>query len=120
MMLIEFHMRPKPKQRPRHNAEGDTYTPDATKTAEEEIALTTRTYMNAEGESTLQGDVWIDVDFDMKGYRRADLDNLVKLLLDGLQKGGAYTDDKQVTVIKARVRYGCEENLIRCWIGAVE
>jgi len=118
MILLQFNMRPEPKERPRLGRNDRAYTPKKTAAAESFIAMVTRTEMNRRDVPAFQGDVGLDIEFDRTGYKRADIDNMVKLLMDGLQKGGAYLDDKQVTSIKARVRYGCKTNLIRVFIGA--
>jgi Holliday junction resolvase RusA-like endonuclease len=97
--------RPKSKDRPRMTRRGRAYTPEATTLAEERIA-------EAYDGPLFDGPVVVEVDYGFK-YQTitvrswpedepapkwlGDVDNLIKLTLDGLQKpGGAIKDDRQV------------------------
>jgi len=47
--------------------------------------------------------------------RKGDIDNLIKTVLDGLTKGGAWDDDRQVAAISAKfltVAAGSEQTTI--------
>ena len=102
--------RPKSKDRPRMTRRGRAYTPAATSQAEQAIA-------DAYGGPRFEGPVVVEVDYWFTGQTitikdwadvygeddcplpkwQADVDNLLKLTLDGLQRpGGALVDDKQV------------------------
>jgi Holliday junction resolvase RusA-like endonuclease len=83
------------------------YTPQQTKDYEDEIAS------HWDGPE-FTGPVHVDMKFSKDGIHvtvsdalegslslRADIDNYVKSLLDGLQKGGAFPNDRQVVSIKA-------------------
>ena len=92
---------PVPKQRPRVS-NGHAYTPARTRAWEQEIGWMAR----AVGMEPMAGDVGITLRFQRKGRVRADLDNLVKAVLDGLN-GIAFGDDRQIIELVADVHYGC-------------
>lgn len=76
------------KARPRVNrATGRWYTPKATVAYEDAIAWHTRSLR-------LRGPVSVSIVFYTR--RHADLDNLAKAVLDGMQKGGGLENDSQV------------------------
>lgn len=50
----------------------------------------------------LEGPLAIDIGFHPPDRRRRDIDNLLKSLLDALQRGGAYADDNQLADIRLR------------------
>lgn len=99
------------KQRPRHTANGSTYTPPRTRKAEEQIAkqfvAKAGTYWaNFEGEVRMQVYSWRRLAKSNPKYwaGRADLgkpdaDNIEKLVMDALQ-GVAYRDDSQITDLR--------------------
>jgi Holliday junction resolvase RusA-like endonuclease len=94
---------PKAKERPRFNrATGGVYTPAATKKAELEIAEAFR----KETEQMFDSNVSIEMFFYTFAKTKRDLDNMVKLVLDGLNKV-AYPDDYAVISITAQ-RYKVE------------
>ena len=83
---------PVAKGRPRKGLNGHIYTPARTRAAEAEIAW----YAHAAGER-FAGPVRVAIDF----YGgRGDVDNLAKLVLDGLQKGELLRNDSQVTKLE--------------------
>jgi Holliday junction resolvase RusA-like endonuclease len=94
---------PRSKERPRLNRKtGGVYTPVATVKAEREVAAAYREVAAAYGHALpLAGDVTVDMVFYTHSKTRRDLDNMVKLVLDGLN-GVAYEDDFQVWAITAR------------------
>jgi Holliday junction resolvase RusA-like endonuclease len=103
--------RPKSKDRPRMTRRGRTYTPEATTNAEKAIAA-------AYDGPLFEGPVVVEIEYSLKGQTItirdwpedspapkwvADVDNLIKLTLDGLQReGGALTNDKQVLCVTGR------------------
>ena len=89
---------PIPKARPRLGRHGKTYTPSRTTTWEEQVGWT---YREAQGPE-FHGSVHVTLRFRRKSRRRADLDNLIKSVLDGLN-GVAWQDDSQVKCIEADV-----------------
>ena len=103
-MLIRFEVegQPYPKQRPRHNRHGKTYTPSKTKGFEKEIGWYAR--MAMAGGMPLSGNVALVLDIRRKGKRRADVDNILKAVKDGMN-GIVYNDDQQVILELAGVRY---------------
>lgn len=112
--MIEFRITvpetPKSKGRPRLGRRGRVYTPVATHEAEQRIA---EIWRSLEGPK-FEGPVELEVDF-YKGKSeiivkvsndiplsglRGDIDNYVKLVMDGLN-GVAWDDDKQVVLVYA-------------------
>lgn len=84
--------------------EHGTYTPSRTAQWEELVGWS---YKEAGGRM-MKGQVALYVTFRRKGQRRADIDNMIKSLVDGLN-GVAYEDDQQVRRLVADVVYGCDE-----------
>lgn len=87
---------PKSKQRPRVTARG-TYTPEETREAEHKVRAA---WQKTQAEPfTYQ--VVASIDFFNGNRRRRDLDNMAKLVLDGLNKV-AYADDHQIVALQLR------------------
>ena len=87
---------PVPKARPRLGANGNIYTPKETKDYEDIVAW------HAKKLPRYKGNLLLEVAFFCSSRRKTpDLDNLLKSLIDGLQKGGAIKDDVQVSRINA-------------------
>lgn len=113
MTHIKFEIPPRPKARPRF-ANGHAYTPKLTSDYEYTIA---QEYLLKNGKKYL-GPVSIFITFNyriansrIKTLRngdicteKADIDNLVKAVLDGLN-GVAFLDDKQVYKIVAEKKW---------------
>ena len=92
--------RPVPKARPRLGMRGKTayiYTPQRTKEYEELVGWTAK----AAGCKPLEGPVEVELWCYTKG--RADVDNLSKSILDGLN-GIAFEDDSQVVDLHVHKR----------------
>lgn len=106
-----FHVaaKPRPKGRPRF-AKGRAYTPSETVAFENAVAAAWR----ASGGPLFTGPVEVELELaadgvdivvreldpEMKGSLRGDIDNYVKSCLDGLN-GMAFVDDKQVLLLRA-------------------
>ena len=103
MTTITVPGNPTPKGRPRHTKGGHTYTPRQTREAEATIGWL---YRQAQGEHH-DGEVQVNIHYVMANRRRVDIDNLIKLTLDGLN-GFAYKDDAQVVRIQATKEVGAE------------
>ena len=121
MYHITIDGKPQPKERPKvYNGHG--ITPTRTRQYEQRIAAEWR----AKGFPTLDGPVRLDVEFYFpipQGWSkkkkeqaklhyivpavRPDLDNLVKIIQDGLN-GIAYEDDKQVVMVWSQKLYDDE------------
>lgn len=124
---------PKPKARARtvrnkNTGFVQTFTPDATVNWEQSIGWQVKQalawiHTNHPGELELPfaGRVMVDMRFNMKRpaslpkkveypMKGADVDNLVKCVLDGLQNVNVLTDDKIVTDISARKRFADAEH----------
>ncbi len=96
--------RPRPKGRPRMSKRGRVYTPKETVEAE-------KRYIDAVGDNppVFDGPVYVEMLFgkestqihiksvpDWKTSLRGDIDNYVKLALDGVQRAGVIVNDRQV------------------------
>lgn len=90
---------PAPKERPRF-ANGRAYTPVSTKKAEAHLASEWRK-AGMPVHTVGARPFWLYVDFFMPKHGKPDVDNLVKLVLDGLN-GVAYEDDRQCMGVTAR------------------
>jgi Holliday junction resolvase RusA-like endonuclease len=86
------------KERPKRGANGNWYTPNKTRAAEDVVAWYARKYIHG----AFVGDVRVTLTFCTD--RPIDLDNAIKGTLDGLQRGGAFVNDRQVRVIQAELR----------------
>ena len=89
------------KGRPRFSKTGHAYTPKATKDAQVRVA---EAY---EGEM-FTGNVGVELHFFQGSRARKDIDNMVKLVLDGLN-GVAWPDDLAVSVCLARRVYTAKD-----------
>lgn len=108
---IVFPFRSKPKQRPRMSKKSRrAYTPQETKDFERRVA----DHYIAEGAPQFDTPVHLEVVFtkdtmevtisslpNSKTTIRSDIDNALKSLMDGLQLGGAFTNDRLVHSVKA-------------------
>ena len=100
--------RPVPKGRPRMSRKGRVYTPETTKEAEQ-------LYVDSVSDApSFDGPVYITLTFTadctevkiqtVEGWKsplRGDLDNYIKLALDGIQKAGIIANDRQVVGVHA-------------------
>lgn len=99
---------PKSKSRPQFRRTGKAYTPASTRKAEKAVAECCDRDRESRGfTSPPDGEHTIGVSmiFHLKSKRKRDIDNLVKLVLDGLN-GHAWADDSQVSEIYARLVHG--------------
>lgn len=85
---------PVPKQRPRHDADGHTFTPKATKAAEKVVRQAFQQAMPG-WEAEPDWTYGVLIDFRTRGGSQADLDNATKLMWDALNKV-FWADDIQV------------------------
>ncbi|ADQ41562.1 endodeoxyribonuclease RusA [Caldicellulosiruptor acetigenus I77R1B] len=92
---IEIVARPVPKARPRLGANGRMYTPKETKEFEELVGWCTRSVVKKPVEKPVK------VNIDVFTKSRADIDNIAKAILDGLN-GVAFLDDRQVVELRIR------------------
>jgi crossover junction endodeoxyribonuclease RusA len=101
---------PVEKGRPKftvRNGHAAAYTPKATQQGEQHVAAC---YRLAAGWHDIDPLAWYRVDavFYLPDRRRRDVDNLLKLLLDGLN-GVAWKDDAQVMMACGRKVLACPE-----------
>ena len=109
--VVEFIIegRPKPKGRPRMTRRGRVYTPAETIEAEELYETTVKgKYEPYEGPVSVilkfsQDNTYVHISSagDWKSPLRGDLDNYIKLALDGIQRAGLIKNDKQVVHVDA-------------------
>lgn len=99
MIVFTVNGQPIPKARPRVGKHS-TYTPEKTAAWETAVGWAAR----MAGAEPLTGDLSVTLLFRRKGIARADLDNLCKSALDGLN-GIAFDDDAQIIELSARVAY---------------
>ena len=89
---------PVAKERPRVNTKTKTvYTPKATKDYENFVAVAAK----AAGMKFGPDRVIVNMEFYPSIDKGKDLDNLIKSVLDGLTKGKAWDDDRQVVELHA-------------------
>jgi len=74
----------------------------------EEVSWEVKALMKKNRIKKMTGDIAVIVAFLRSGNRRADIDNMVKALLDAFQIAGLYENDNQVTYVEATVKYGAE------------
>lgn len=92
--LFTIEGEPIVKGRPRFTKTGHAYTPKATKDAEARVG-------EAYEGDLFSGNVGVELHFFQGSRARKDIDNMVKLVLDGLN-GVAWPDDIHVSVCLAR------------------
>lgn len=99
--VVRFTVRgePRSKQRPRVTQRG-TFTPK--QTLEREQAVREAWY--ATGEQMFEHQVVVEIEFFNSTRHRRDIDNMAKLVLDGLN-AVAFRDDHEVVGLDLRKRY---------------
>lgn len=104
--VIGFNVciQPLPKQRPRV-VNGRAYTPSRTRDYENYIRKTASSVML--NKEPITEDVAVYLYFRRKGKRRADLDNLIKAIIDPLQEI-VFINDSQIICLNSFVKYECE------------
>lgn len=115
--IIRFTIlgQPIPKARPRLGKRGYAYTPTKTKKYE---AIVKEAALLAISEP-FESPVFVSLRFYRKGKVKADVDNLCKAVLDGMNKT-AYTDDKLVRELFADVHYSDKEPRVDVTICSVD
>jgi Holliday junction resolvase RusA-like endonuclease len=94
---------PAPKERPRHG-QGHTFTPRKTRDAEETVAWTFR-QARPDWQPDPVSAFGVAILFAASDFIRRDADNLLKLLLDALNKV-VWQDDAQVVEFSVRLERG--------------
>lgn len=102
-----FKLKPEVKERGRAMKKNDgtlfIRTPDKTRRYEERIGQLTR--LQYPLSKPLTGPLIASLMFTFKSDPDGDLDNYVKAILDGMQQGKAFGNDKQIRGINAHVIY---------------
>lgn len=99
--------RPVAKGRPRLGR-GGTYTPAATREFEALVAWHARAMRLRLGGAT----VHVTIELWSRTPLRGDIDNYAKAVLDGLQKGGAIDNDRQVASLQVQFVIGSEDKTV--------
>lgn len=94
---------PVSKGRPRVNKNGHAFTPERTRAAERAVVAQVMAVMD--GAAPVDIPVGLAIEFFCATRRKADLDNLVKLVTDACNQI-VYDDDSQIEEITARVHRG--------------
>ena len=101
---FEIPGEPVPKGRPRATRHGVVYTPKRTKEWEKAVFVAAKQSRIPK----MSGDLTVIVEFYRKSRRRTDLDNLIKGVMDALNRV-AWDDDSQVVKIMA-TKFFVDEN----------
>lgn len=108
LVLSEFVVPgvPTPKGRPRATARGHMYTPSETREAEELVRWYWRAGHSLTGypKTLVQPEYELEVNIYFPNRRHGDVDNVVKLISDALNKH-AYRDDKEIAKLTAERFY---------------
>ena len=97
MPAVVIPGRPVAKGRPRVGAAGNVYTPKTTRDYEERIAWLVRA-----SRGRVDGPCEVFITVFARG-NRPDIDNVAKIILDGLQKGSGIANDRDVVDLRVRV-----------------
>lgn len=98
-ITIRINGKPVPKGRPRFSKFGGVYTPATTVEYENRVAAA---WKEQYGDLSLGGQLQAFLYFGTYNHVKQDIDNLVKSALDGLQRGGAFTNgDEQIYKVTA-------------------
>ena len=105
---------PLPTARPRvvrTNGKVRAFTPADSKAYQTQVAVHCRHAMSlrAHGTFPLKDLVGLQVTFYRDNYRRVDLDNLLKSIMDGMTTAGVWWDDSQVVDLRALKRVSVKE-----------
>ncbi len=97
--MIVIKGRPQPKQRPRKGKYGNFYTPKETQAYENKVGFASLVDKNKikKGERCK-----LIIRIFFKGKQKGDIDNIIKICLDGMTKI-VYNDDKCVKEIQAKI-----------------
>lgn len=125
MEFITIWSKPFGKQRPKVNKRfGSIYTPENTRRYEKEVAAAwNRKYKDFKYDENVALEVKVIayfnipksytkkrrqeiIDNNLRPLKKPDGDNIMKVILDGLN-GVAFADDKQVTTQQTKKRYAC-------------
>lgn len=127
-MTLTIPLEPVAKGRPKFGKNGHAYTPQKTRDYEDAV----RMYARMAIKRPLAGDLRVTLHFYMpipKSWSKAkkqraatgelrpsvtpDIDNLSKAVLDGLNNGIGYWDDKQIVELHAAKFYGMPRTIVR-------
>lgn len=134
IIIFRVQGKPKGKDRPRRAKYGGVYTPKPTKDYEkkvkesyikevekdnfftEGVSIKAKIIINYSVEASAnKREKQKKLDNLIKPNKKPDIDNIVKILLDGLN-GVAYDDDKQITSLECYKQYTEKEPYIEMWL----
>ena len=96
-LAMRIECEPVAKERPRHTRYGGMYTPQKTVDFEQKVA---DAWLEQQGATLLDCPVTLWVNVGVVNMKK-DIDNIVKSVADGLTKGCAWLDDRQVVQLHA-------------------
>lgn len=96
-LTMRIECTPVAKERPRHTRYGGVYTPKRTAEFEKAVA---DAWLEQQGATLIETPVTLWVNVGVVNMKK-DLDNIVKSIADGLTKGCAWLDDRQVVELHA-------------------
>jgi crossover junction endodeoxyribonuclease RusA len=99
---LEIPGEPVPKGRPRKARQGHMFTPERTRSFEELVAWHARAHAVRLGAAPLA----VRIELWSTRPLAGDIDNYVKAVLDGLVRGGAMEDDRQVVSLTVEREVG--------------
>ena len=126
-MVIVIDLPPKPKGRPRFTKNGFAYTPSETRDYEDAVKMLARIAVKRPLTRPIKMDItfylpipksWSKTKIEaakqgtVRPTSKPDLDNLCKAILDALNDGIGYIDDKQIVELSARKLYGEPKTVI--------
>lgn len=86
-------------QRATKSPGGRIYTPPATRAYQAQVAFCSRATRKQFGRRKVAVEIAFYVSYDLRG----DIDNYIKSIMDGMQKGGIIDNDRQIRHIDAKV-----------------
>ena len=116
--MINFFIPGKPvgKERPRFGKNGGIYTPEKTKNYEVTIAQLSLVARNAIGIfKPWENLVLVEMEIFCESKQSADIDNIIKSILDGMNKI-IYHDDSQVAALDVSKYFDCEEEGVSVFV----
>lgn len=96
-LTMRIECTPVAKERPRHTRYGGVYTPAKTAEFEAKVA---EAWLEQQGITLIETPVTLWVNVGVLNMKK-DLDNIVKSIADGLTKGCAWLDDRQIVELHA-------------------
>jgi Holliday junction resolvase RusA-like endonuclease len=107
-VTLEIPGAPVPWQRPQRGLGGQFFTPKRTLDYEERVSWAAR----SKHVRLRTAPIEVRIELWSASVLRGDLDNYSKAILDGLQKGEAFDNDRQVVSLQVQTVVGAEEKVV--------